>query len=79
MDKSADLPESIRRDVERVSYHLFSGNPLVPGCPLVYGWTFRLRRYTTVKERAWLKANGWRFSGGRWSKADNSGGADVQA
>lgn len=34
------------------------------------GWTIRLRRSTTVIERAWLKTHGYAFGGGKWSRAD---------
>ena len=79
MEKPVDLPDSIKSDVDRVNYRLLSGNPAVPGCPLVYGWIFRLRRYTTSDERAWLKANGWGFSGGKWIKPDDGNRAGLMA
>lgn len=63
-----DLPETIVRDTLWLRHVVWSGNP--PHAPYAYGWLFKLDRYTTPEERAWLKAHGWRFSGGKWGKPD---------
>lgn len=48
-----------------------SGNRFLDGCPILFCWKFKLVRHTSADERAWLKARGWRFSGGRWFRPDD--------
>lgn len=47
---------------------VFSGNP--PHAPHRYGWILRLGGPATAAERAWLKAHGYGFSGGKWLRPD---------
>jgi hypothetical protein len=47
---------------------LFSGNP--PHAPHVYGWVVRLGGSATPEQHAWLKGHGYKFSGGKWCRAD---------
>lgn len=67
-----DIPESLRTIPQGRypgwHYVLFSGNP--PLSPHVYGWILRLNRYATDAEKAWLKAKGFTFRGGKWCRAD---------
>lgn len=47
---------------------ILSGNP--PFAPHVWGWIIRLGGPATPGEKAWLKAHGYAFSGGKWVRAD---------
>jgi len=49
-------------------HRVFSGNP--PHAPHRYGWIVRLGGPATAVERAWLKAHGYTFSGGKWCRLD---------
>lgn len=48
----------------------FSGNP--PHAPVRYGWVVRLWGPSRPSERAWLKAHGYRYAGGKWLKPDRA-------
>jgi len=49
---------------------LFSGNP--PHAPHAYGWVVRLGGSSTLEQRAWLRAHGYRASGKKWCRADRT-------
>jgi hypothetical protein len=63
LDWPASLP------IEGVRRRIFSGNP--PHAPYVYGWVMDpLGRHTTDAEKQWLRAHGFKFSGGKWHRQD---------
>ena len=63
----ADAPPSLA--AERLRRVVLSGNP--PHSDYEYGWMAdRFGRHTTDCEKAWLRANGFRFSGGKWWRSD---------
>lgn len=61
-------PQSITSSI--FQRRIFSGNP--PITPHYRGWIIRLSGPATVAERAWLKAHGFAFSGGKWCKPDRN-------
>jgi hypothetical protein len=73
LEPNPELEERAREIVRvrggEARHVLFSGNPSVPGCPLVYGWVLS-RMSTTEEERVQLRDLGFRSSGGKWTRPD---------
>lgn len=63
----ADIQTIVDRHAGRAERRTLGGNP--PIAPHVWGWVLMLG-YTSPEERKGLRAAGFRFSGGRWHRAD---------
>lgn len=60
-------------DPSRFLRMICAGNP--PHAPLIWGFVLRLGGPATREEKAWLRAHGYRFSGGAWGRRDRKASA----
>ena len=66
-------PNFIQKHLKRIKW---SGNELVPGCVIVYGWIFRRPKDDEMdwqdyeKAKVWFRENGFTFSGGKWGRVE---------